>query len=296
MASPRLGGSSSSWKDLPRRLATICLGVPILWWLWSQPTLRRLFFQGLHVAMCLEWAQMTASSVSFSANVGSYAFVLLSALLVNVTDDAIFLAALPCAVAVLSLAQHGSSTNNRSVAVVTGFLLLTVNCRTWLALSRDFGMVISLLLTVWNCDTGALVAGRLLHRRLAIPKPAWLHAISPNKSVVGLIGGVLLGTLTYMSLGWFWSCIYALNLASPVSMFAGSNLKLRVPWTERLLVGLVLSVAAIVGDLWESSLKRTCAVKDTGAWLPGHGGILDRFDSSLLAVGIYYCYLQDKLR
>jgi CDP-diglyceride synthetase len=66
------------------------------------------------------------------------------------------------------------------------------------------------------------------------------------------------------------------------------------PWKERLAMGCILSLAAMIGDLWESALNRRYAVKDTVAWLPEHGGILDRFDSSLLAVGIYHYYLQSK--
>ena len=56
---------------------------------------------------------------------------------------------------------------------------------------------------------------------------------------------------------------------------------------DRFRLGCALSVMAILGDLWESILKRTFEVKDTGAILPGHGGVLDRFDSSLMAVILY---------
>jgi CDP-diglyceride synthetase len=65
---------------------------------------------------------------------------------------------------------------------------------------------------------------------------------------------------------------------------------------EDIVVGLCLSVAAIVGDTWESAVKRHYRVKDTSRFLPGHGGILDRFDSSLVAVLVYHVYLETSAR
>jgi phosphatidate cytidylyltransferase len=158
---------------------------------------------------------------------------------------------------------------------------------------------VSLLLTVWNCDTGALLAGRLLGK-YSPRQPAWLHSISPNKSVIGLLGGIVGGVGTYCYLGYFWKFMERYHLVgssntNQIGRLLGFGTVYRdVPWKERLAVGFILALAAIIGDLWESSLKRRYAVKDTGAWLPGHGGILDRFDSSLLAVGIYNYYLQSK--
>jgi phosphatidate cytidylyltransferase len=166
--------------------------------------------------------------------------------------------------------------------------------------SGGFVPTISLLLTVWNCDTGALLAGRLLGK-YSPRQPVWLHRISPNKSVIGLAGGLVGGVLTYYNLGYFWKWMERLHLLPSVvghhrlSRLLGFGTVWRdAPWKERLAVGCILSLAAVIGDLWESSLKRRYAVKDTLAWLPGHGGILDRFDSSLLAVGIYHYYLQSR--
>ena len=299
----RSSSTSNSWNDLPRRLTTICIGVPILWTIWSHDILRRVFFQGLHIVICLEWVQLTKLS---------YLFIPASVALVNIPDDTLFLAALPCAVAVLSLVLQSSNSSINSISntvnqqltsLVTGFLLLTVTCRLWLSLANSGGFVptISLLLTVWNCDTGALLAGRLLGK-YSPRQPAWLHSISPNKSVIGLLGGIAGGVGTYYYLGYFWKFVERYHLvtstpsaATAVGRFFGFGVVYRsAPWKERLALGCILSLAAIIGDLWESSLKRRYAVKDTGAWLPGHGGILDRFDSSLLAVGIYHYYLQSK--
>jgi phosphatidate cytidylyltransferase len=289
--------SSNSWNDLPRRLTTICIGVPILWTIWSHDIFRHIFFQGLHIVLCLEWVQLTKLS---------YLFVPVSVALVNIPDDTLFLAALPCAVAVLSLVLQSSSsigtsnTNQQLTSLVTGFLLLTVTCRLWLSLANSgFVPTVSLLLTVWNCDTGALLAGRLLGK-YSPRQPAWLNSISPKKSVIGILGGIAGGVGTYYYLGYFWNFMERYHLVdskhtNQIGRLLGFGTVYRgAPWKERLIMGCILALAANIGDLWESSLKRRYAVKDTGAWLPGHGGILDRFDSSLLAVGIYHYYLQRK--
>jgi CDP-diglyceride synthetase len=298
MAITLRSSTSNSWNDLPRRLTTICIGVPILWTIWSHDIMRYVFFQGLHAVLCLEWVQLTKLS---------YLFVPVSVILVNIPDDTLFLAALPCAVAVLSLvlqssksSNNSSNTNQQLSSLLTGFLLLTVTCRLWLSLANSgFVPTVSLLLTVWNCDTGALLAGRILGK-YSPRQPTWLHSISPNKSVIGLLGGIVGGVGTFFYLGYFWKFMERYHLVdssntNQIGRLLGFDTVYRdAPWKERLITGCILALAAIIGDLWESSLKRRYAVKDTGAWLPGHGGILDRFDSSLLAVGIYHYYLQSK--
>jgi phosphatidate cytidylyltransferase len=115
------------------------------------------------------------------------------------------------------------------------------------------------LMTVWAADTGAYFAGRRFGRRKLAP------SISPNKTVEGMLGGLAAGVL----------------VALVVAPLAGIG-------PERLpLVALVALVAAgfsVVGDLVESLLKRQVGVKDSGDWLPGHGGVLDRLDGVLAAL------------
>jgi len=115
----------------------------------------------------------------------------------------------------------------------------------------------------WLTDVGAYVAGRRFGRHKLAP------AISPGKSVEGAIGGLMLGALTAML------CAFAfrLPLALPVAA----------------LVGLVLSSLGQLGDLAESLIKRQVGVKDSGALIPGHGGVFDRLDSLLIvATATYY--------
>lgn len=120
--------------------------------------------------------------------------------------------------------------------------------------------LIYLLLLVWTNDTFAYFAGLSLGRKKIAP------SISPNKTVEGTIIGILAGTAT---------------LTTALLLFEG-NLKI----ISAIIYGLILSIAAFAGDLLESHYKRFYNVKDSGKTLPGHGGILDRFDSLLMVLTI----------
>ena len=278
--------------DLPQRLATICLGVPILWRLvWWYPSLRVLFFQGAHAAMCMEWAQMTGSPT-----LGIMIFPLVSVASVNCPEDALFFVLLLVGVFSFILTSGDASISNpkTQLQATAGVLLITIPNRSWLAVSQQsFAPTVSLLLTVWNCDTGALVAGRLAkagNNNQPLPQPEWLLQASPNKSVQGLLGGFVAGVVTFCTLPWFWRFVEWLHLVPPDTVHELPDL---TAW-DRFRLGCALSVLALLGDLWESTLKRSFGVKDTGRLLPGHGGVLDRFDSSLLAVMLYAYKIQQK--
>ena len=116
-------------------------------------------------------------------------------------------------------------------------------------IGQGFDLLIWVFLVVWSTDIGAYFAGR------SIGGPKLAPSISPNKTIAGLIGGVLSAAV----LAGAW--VYYVRL--PASL-----LWLSVP----------LAVAAQLGDLFESGLKRRARVKDSGTWLPGHGGLLDRLD------------------
>jgi phosphatidate cytidylyltransferase len=123
-------------------------------------------------------------------------------------------------------------------------------------------LLITLLLTVFVADTFAYVGGRLLGRHKLAP------AISPGKTWEGLVFGVAGGVLTT----WL-----ALN-REPIPI---------VGW-EAFLLGGVIVVAAVCGDLFESMVKRDLGVKDSGRILLGHGGVLDRVDSIVFAAPAAY--------
>ncbi len=124
----------------------------------------------------------------------------------------------------------------------------------------DFGFwaVMAVLFTVFAADTGAFFVGRTFGRHRLAP------AISPAKSWEGFAGGV----------------VAAVGMAF-VILYKDRDDFLSIP--QSLLLGLVIAFAAVLGDLFESAIKRDLEVKDSGRVLGGHGGVLDRLDSLLWA-------------
>jgi phosphatidate cytidylyltransferase len=126
-------------------------------------------------------------------------------------------------------------------------------------------VLLLLLATIVVSDSAQYYTGRAFGRRPLSP------AISPKKTVEGAIGGVVFGTaaMTWGGRGVF---------ASPVWILA--------------LAGAAISLLGIVGDLFESLLKRSAGVKDSSNLIPGHGGVLDRIDSWLFAAPVYYVFVR----
>ncbi|MDO8587944.1 MAG: phosphatidate cytidylyltransferase [Armatimonadota bacterium] len=124
-------------------------------------------------------------------------------------------------------------------------------------------LVLFLLLVVWACDTGAYFTGRLLGKHKLAP------SLSPGKTIEGLVGG-LVATTT-------------------VSLLIGGWVAFPVP--GRIIIGLIIGMCCVIGDLAESAMKREIGIKDFGAIMPGHGGVLDRFDSLLFAAPVLYFYV-----
>ena len=143
---------------------------------------------------------------------------------------------------------------------LSGFVYALVSALSllWVRDRADSGLALVLwvFILVWSVDIGAYFAGR------AIGGPKLAPAISPNKTWAGFYGGVMAATL--LSGGW--------------ALFVG------LPPIALLLAPL-FAVAAQGGDLFESWMKRRAGIKDSGRWLPGHGGVFDRLDG-LLPVAI----------
>ncbi len=118
----------------------------------------------------------------------------------------------------------------------------------------------------WASDTGAYVIGSTLGRHPLLPR------VSRSKTWEGALGGVLFGAVA--------GGVCAMT-------FAGF---LHVAWGVAL--GAVCSMVGLLGDLFESMLKRDAEIKDTSHLIPGHGGVLDRFDSLLFTVPLIYYFLK----
>jgi phosphatidate cytidylyltransferase len=135
----------------------------------------------------------------------------------------------------------------------------------------NFYVLYFILVTKFS-DLGAYCVGSLIGRHKMIPR------ISPGKTWEGFGGAIVVSTLVSVSFARF--CADRLH---------GMN------WKHAIVLGILLSVAAVVGDLIESIFKREAGVKDSGRWFPGIGGILDLMDSLLFNAPLMYLYLRHVL-
>lgn len=290
----------SIWSDLPRRLATICIGFPLVWKMLSNSTSAFIFFGGAHALVTREYSMLVMGCNPSqhdpklpSSTFQRYGFCCISLLLAQIPSDSLFSGLICCTAGLLNLFELQPKQRERSCCYrywILGLLVITIPFRTWYQLSQDFASTISVLLVVWNCDTGALLFGRLASKVLEpqhrMTVPVWIQQASPAKSMEGFVGGIVGGTWTAIS----WIPF----LTNPTRHWVGNTSpsfdQLWKPLSHRIFLGISLSLLAILGDLVESAIKRQSQSKDSGSVLPGHGGILDRFDSSLLAV-LWYQFL-----
>jgi phosphatidate cytidylyltransferase len=164
-----------------------------------------------------------------------------------------------------------AATNSVFCLIYTGFTLISLPA---LRSSEDGKSLVTFLLcAVWAGDIVALYVGRTLGRHKLAPR------LSPNKTWEGAVGSVV-GSLL----------VTILLMALSVQLARRDILTLTFPGTvgHWLLLALIVNVAAQVGDLAESALKRSAGVKDSGTLLPGHGGVLDRIDALLLAAPVLW--------
>lgn len=162
----------------------------------------------------------------------------------------------------LDTGEHLANLGFSIIYITLPFLLL-LNLRSFEASEYNYQWPLLVFILVWTSDTCAYIAGKLIGRR-----PLFAE-VSPGKTVEGFIGGSLLsaGVGALLSL-WF-------KFMQPL---------------DGIILGLLVSCAGTLGDLFESSLKRKAGVKDSGNVIPGHGGLLDRFDAFLFAVPVVYMY------
>jgi len=132
------------------------------------------------------------------------------------------------------------------------------------SLSYSAGLPMGFFLLLWSSDTGAYLAGR------TFGKTKLFERISPKKTWEGSIGGTLLTLAVAFGISKIYDDITTMD------------------W---LVVGVLVVIFGTFGDLFESLLKRNLHIKDSGTILPGHGGVLDRFDGLFLAVPAVFFYL-----
>lgn len=156
-------------------------------------------------------------------------------------------------------------THNMAFSVLGQFMVaLPFSMLNLIATPDQMHWVLALFVLIWVSDTGAYLTGR------AFGKHKLFERISPKKTWEGLIGGAIFSIIGSIVFWYFY----------PIA-----------PIWQWIVFGVVVIIFGTYGDLSESLLKRTVQLKDSGKILPGHGGILDRFDSLLLAIPVIYIYL-----
>lgn len=131
--------------------------------------------------------------------------------------------------------------------------------------------VVLTLAVPWLADSGAYFAGMLFGKHKLCP------AISPKKTVEGAIGGLVCGFLGSILVGFVFTWIYG---------------DVSINFIPLIIIGLINPIVSIFGDLTFSIIKRACDIKDYGSIMPGHGGMLDRFDSIILCAPLVFVISQ----
>lgn len=157
----------------------------------------------------------------------------------------------------------------KSIYAAASYIVLPLLCGTLFLMGEySYRYVLVPVILIWVNDIGAYLFGSRWGTKKIMP------SISPGKSMQGTIGGAFVALLTTFIMWRLWPDMHLFYLVS---------------------LGLITPLLALGGDLWESALKRNAGVKDSGTILPGHGGILDRYDSFLFLLPVaalaYYIFV-----
>ena len=153
-------------------------------------------------------------------------------------------------------------------------------------------MLLYTFISIWACDTlayivGVLIGGKIFKTRLS-------EKISPKKSIEGFIGGIV----GVFIVGYYFKYMYL----GIMNMFKFFGVVKEITWISEpfisenifklLLLSVLIAIFSVIGDLFESKIKREFGVKDSGNILLGHGGFLDRFDSALFVLPVVYYFVK----
>ncbi|MBB6443874.1 phosphatidate cytidylyltransferase [Bacillus benzoevorans] len=244
--------SFTIWGGLPFIALTYVFASIALYELLKMRELKLFSFPGV-ISLLVLWSFLIP---------GQYQFILES---INLTKVEIAL------LAVLLFLTYTVATKNRFTFDDVSFSMM---CTLYIGMgfyyfieTRENGLVFIFyaLFIIWTTDSGAYLIGRKLGKRKLWPE------ISPNKTVEGALGGTISAIIV--------SIIYVLI----------TDMDVAIAWIA--VVTIFLSIFGQIGDLVESALKRHYNVKDSGNILPGHGGILDRFDSLLFVCPLIYFFI-----
>lgn len=259
---------------LKQRILTAILGIPLLialiyigsWPLFLAVSL--LFFLGMREFINIA-EKAGYPPLKISMYVGGFLLILDAYLFSGLFATFAFFVAFMLLVIELIL----SNKINLATIAVSFFGVIYLGLLKYILLLRDFpeGFILILMVFVltWAVDTGAYFSGRLFGNKKLAP------SISPNKTWAGAIGGTLVTMLMAAALYF---------TIAPDGIFVGGVI-------GAIILGFLIAISGQFGDLLASLLKRSANVKDSGNLLPGHGGVLDRFDSILLTAPVTFYFI-----
>ena len=263
-----------------RLLSAFLMGPLILWAIYAMPETPFAIFSLILVSLgawewsiFAGWLKPIERKLYFIINVLFFVAILI---LNNLDLNLVIVAAslfwwAICIPLLLSFPFKGNPLlHTRAVKTLVGFVLLVATLVSMISIRNDtnYGSeyVLYIILIIWFADSGAYFAGRSLGKNKLIPN------VSPGKTWEGVAGAIVVTLIvSFVSLN-------LLNIPSSHSL-------------SFILVTLVTVIYSIVGDLSESMFKRMANIKDSGSLIPGHGGILDRIDSLMSALPIFYAGL-----
>lgn len=176
----------------------------------------------------------------------------------------------------LAMLRHHETVSFQEIAMVYSMVIIIPMGLSMLVrlrgLSTAHGVffVLIAIMSSWISDAGAYFAGTLFGKHKLCPK------ISPNKTVEGFAGGIVVNILAMLLFGL---------------LYQNGNKDIKVNLVIMGVIGLVGSLVSVLGDLSFSLIKRSCNIKDFGQVIPGHGGMLDRFDSVIFNAPVVYIIL-----
>lgn len=174
-----------------------------------------------------------------------------------------------------------------SAASAFGVLYIGVSLALLVSLRSDplhNILVVFILFSVWAGDTAAYYVGRTLGRNKLAP------TVSPNKTWEGAAASVLASVGVAALVFYFQQPIRLFFSGQEFALADRAGPPPPIPWAHIVSLGILSNVAAQLGDLFESAMKRGARVKDSGSLLPGHGGLLDRIDALLFAIPVVWYY------
>ena len=179
---------------------------------------------------------------------------------------------------IFTVAEHGK-INHKEIFTTAFITYYTVVLMNYIGRTRvDFGVCAMILIFVcaWMTDTGAYFSGVFLGKHKLIPR------VSPKKTIEGSVGGIIITTLSAM--------LYLFIISKIGNNIPGISFDL-AGYAKMAAIGFIAGILTQFGDLAASAIKRDCDIKDFGHIFPGHGGLMDRFDSVIFIAPVIYYFI-----